>query len=374
MKKIWTVGVMLTICGAAHAQGSITLYGLLDTAIAYQTHQLAATNAAGRATGSGSQLALAPGFFNGSRWGILGSEDLGGGLEAVFRLESGFAPDTGVSLQGARLFGRQAYVGLNGNYGQITLGRQYSVPFDVLLPFDTIGWANTPASDVWVQLLAGSRLDNSVKYAQQLGPFKVTAAYSAGEVAGGASNGSTYGAGLGYAAGKVATGIVGQQARDPAGNKQTNAGVGASYAIGPVTLQSYYLYVRRDGAFAPSGSQDFVPTYGTFAQAYANPGVTNVGASTAARTDHVFQFGTTYQVTSALTIKAAAIYDAARHVSAAGEDGYKLSAFLIGDYFFSKRTDAYLAGTYNKVSASMNAPYAGHSDSVGVLLGMRHRF
>ncbi|SDC97294.1 Outer membrane protein (porin) [Cupriavidus sp. YR651] len=374
MKKIWTVGIMLTMTGAAHAQTSITLYGLLDTAISYQTHQVAATNAAGRATSSGSVLGVAPGFFNGSRWGILGSEDLGGGLSAVFRLESGFAPDTGLSLQGARLFGRQAFVGLNGEYGQITLGRQYSVPFDVLLPFDTIGWGNTPASDVWVQLLAGSRLDNSVKYAQQIGPLKLTAAYSAGELAGSVANGSTFAAGVGYASGKFATGIVGQQAKDPAGHKQTNSGVGASYVIGPVTLHGYYLFARRDGAFAPSGGQDFAPTYGTFAQAYANPGLTNVGASTTARTDHVFQFGTTYQVTSALQVKAAAIYDTARHVSAAGENGYKLSAFLIGDYFFSKRTDVYLAGTYNKVSASLNAPYGGHSDSIGALLGMRHRF
>lgn len=374
MKKISTLGIMLAVTGAAHAQTSVTLYGLIDTAIAYQSHQVAATNAAGRATGSGGAVGIVPGFFNGSRWGILGSEDLGGGTSAVFRLESGFSPDTGVSLQGGRLFGRQAWVGLNADYGQITLGRQYSVPFDILLPFDTIGWGNTGASDVWVQLLEGSRLDNSLKYQQVVGPLKLEAAYSAGEFAGGASSGSTYAAGVGYTRGSLGLGIVGQQARDPARNKQTNAGVGASYAIGPVTFHSYYLYTRRDAAFAPSASQDFAPTYGTNAQFYANPGITNIGVGTAARTDHVFQFGTTYQVTQAVVVKAAAIYDAANNVNAAGDSGRKLSAFLIGDYFFSKRTDTYIAATYNKVSASMNGPYGGHDDSVGVFLGMRHRF
>ncbi|GJG97564.1 porin [Cupriavidus pauculus] len=374
MKKISTFGAMLAMAGAAHAQTSITLYGLIDTAVAYQSHQVASTNAAGRATSSGGTVGIAPGFFNGSRWGILGSEDLGGGTSAVFRLESGFSPDTGVSLQGARLFGRQAWVGLNADYGQITLGRQYSVPFDILLPFDTIGWGNTGASDVWVQLLEGSRLDNSVKYQQNIGPVKVEAAYSFGEFAGAASSGSTYAAGVGYSQGALGLGLVGQQARDPARNKQTNAGVGASYVFGPVTLHSFYLYTRRDGAFAPSTSQDFAPTYGTNAQFYANPGITNIGASTADRTDHVFQFGTTYQVTSAVVVKAAAIYDTAKNVNAAGQSGHKLTAYLVGDYFFSKRTDTYLAATYNKVSTSMNGPYGGHDDSVGVFLGMRHRF
>lgn len=374
MKKVSTLGVMLTMAGAAHAQTSVTLYGLIDTAIAYQTNQIAATNAAGRATRAGNAVSIAPGFFNGSRFGILGNEDLGGGTSAVFRLEAGFAPDTGVSLQGGRLFGRQAWVGLNADYGQITFGRQYSVPFDILLPFDTIGWGNTGASDVWVQLLEGSRMDNSLKYQQNIGPLKIEAAYTFGEFAGGASAGSIYSAGVNYTSGPMVLGAVGQQARDPNSNKQSNAGVGGAYTLGKVTLHGYYLYTRRDGAFAPSASQDFVPTYGTNAQFYANPGVTNIGSSTAPRTDHVFQIGTTYQATQAWVLKAAFLYDAARQVNAAGENGTKLAAFLIGDYFFSKRTDTYLATSYNRVGATMNGPYAGRNNSLGVFLGMRHRF
>ncbi|WP_191002342.1 porin [Cupriavidus pauculus] len=379
MKKVSTLGIVLTMAGAAQAQSlipqsSVQLYGLIDTAIAFQTNQIAATNAAGRATRSGSAVGIVPGFFNGSRWGLLGSEDLGGGTTAVFRLEAGFSPDTGVSLQGGRLFGRQAWVGLNADYGQITFGRQYSVPFDILLPFDTIGWGNTGASDVWVQLLEGSRMDNSLKYQQNVGPLKIEAAYTFGEFAGGASAGSIYSAGLNYTSGPLVLGAVGQQARDPNRNKQTNAGVGAAYAIGPVTLHGYYLYTRRDGAFAPSTSQDFLPTYGTNAQYYANPGMTGTGSSTAPRTDHVFQFGTTYQATQAWVLKAAVIYDAARDVNPAGQSGNKLSAFLIGDYFFSKRTDTYLATAYNRVGSALSGAYAGRNDSIGVFLGMRHRF
>ncbi|SAL06005.1 porin [Caballeronia calidae] len=64
--------------------------------------------------------------LSGSRWGVKGQEDLGGGMKAIFQLENGFDPGTGRLNQGGREFGRQAYVGLSGNqWGTVTLGRQY---------------------------------------------------------------------------------------------------------------------------------------------------------------------------------------------------------------------------------------------------------
>ncbi len=234
MKKISTLGIMLAVTGAAHAQTSVTLYGLIDTAIAYQSHQVAATNAAGEPRAVGALWASCRASSTDRVGAFWAARTSAGGTSAVFRLESGFSPDTGVSLQGGRLFGRQAWVGLNADYGQITLGRQYSVPFDILLPFDTIGWGNTGASDVWVQLLEGSRLDNSLKYQQVVGPLKLEAAYSPQANLRAAHRlARPLAAGVGYTRGSLGLGIVGQQARDPAGNKQTNAGVGASYAIGP---------------------------------------------------------------------------------------------------------------------------------------------
>ncbi|MDR5752434.1 MULTISPECIES: porin [unclassified Caballeronia] len=374
MKKACLMAVLVACTPAAHAQSSVTLYGLIDTALSWQTNQVASTAANGRATSSGSSVALGPGFFNGSRWGLLGSEDLGGGTTAIFRIEAGFNPTTGVSLQGNREFGRQAYVGLKGAYGQLTLGRQYSVPFDTLLPYDTIGWGNSAASDVWVQLLAGSRLDNTAKYTLNIDQWKFSAAYSFGGQAGSISHGSTYAAGLNYQGSVFGAGLTAQQAKDFAGNKQSNLGAGALINVGPVTLHGYYLYTRRDGAFTPTTGQDFSPTYGGYAALYTNPGNTNIGASSAARTDNVFQLGATWQTTPSVQIKAAAIYDLGRHVNANGESGNKLSTFLTGDYFLSKRTDVYLAGAFSKVSASFNGPYASENDSASVTLGLRHRF
>ena len=374
MKKVCISGIALALSCTAHAQSSVTLYGLIDTALSWQTNQVGATAGNGRATSSGSSVALGPGFFNGSRWGFSGAEDLGSGLAAIFRLEAGFNPTTGVSLQGNREFGRQAYVGLKSQFGQLTLGRQYSVPFETLLPYDTIGWANSAASDVWVQLLAGSRLDNTAKYVFNIAQWKFTAAYSFGGQAGSVSRGSIYAAGLNYQGAVLSAGLTGQQAKDLSGNKQSNLGTGSSLVTGPLTWQAYYLYTRRDGAFSPSSSQDFSPTYGTYAQLYTNPGNTNIGASREARTDHVFQLGTTWQATPAAQIKAAAIYDLGRHVNANGAGGNKLSTFLTGDYFLSKGTDVYLAGAFSKVSGTFNGPFAGNDDSASVTLGLRHRF
>jgi len=95
----------LGVAGVAQAQTSVTLYGTIDTSITYVNH----------AEGSKNLWVLGNSSFgnlSGSRWGLKGAEDLGGGLKAIFQLESGFNPSTGSLGQGGRLFGRQAYVGL----------------------------------------------------------------------------------------------------------------------------------------------------------------------------------------------------------------------------------------------------------------------
>src|ERR1700722_13901804 len=89
----------------AHAQNSVTLYGIIDTGFTY-THN---------SGGSASQFAMTSGNESGSRWGLKGSEDLGGGLKTIFQLENGFNSTTGKLGQNGREFGRQAFVGLSGS-------------------------------------------------------------------------------------------------------------------------------------------------------------------------------------------------------------------------------------------------------------------
>lgn len=115
---------LLGAAGAAHAQTSVTLYGVIDTSIAY----VHGNN--GEAINSWQMLS---GNLQGPRWGLKGAEDLGGGLKAIFQIENGFDPGTGRLNQGGRIFGRQAYVGLyHAQYGTLTLGRQYEPLTDMV--------------------------------------------------------------------------------------------------------------------------------------------------------------------------------------------------------------------------------------------------
>lgn len=118
--KICKVGVlafavMSAFPVAATAQSSVTLYGVVDVGIRQDNPKLA---------GAPSTFAVVSGHQSGSRFGFRGSESLGGGLDAIFTLEGGFATDTGTSTQGGALFGRQAYAGLrSATAGTVAAGR-----------------------------------------------------------------------------------------------------------------------------------------------------------------------------------------------------------------------------------------------------------
>jgi len=141
----------------AFAQTSVTLYGVLDEGINY-------TNNVGR----GHVYELASGYAQGSRWGLKGAEELGGGLKAIFQLENGFDVSSGRLNQGGRMFGRQAFVGLSSEpYGTLTFGRQYDSVVDYLAQTTANGnWAGSLFSHPYDNDNTDNsfRLDNSVKY------------------------------------------------------------------------------------------------------------------------------------------------------------------------------------------------------------------
>lgn len=118
MKKSLIALAALAAVGAVSAESSVTLYGLVDTYLAARSTDTGKTN------GSLTQSYLNSGGVNASRWGMRGTEELGGGLKANFQLESGFAADTGASNSTtATLFSRQSWVGLSGNFGAVKVGR-----------------------------------------------------------------------------------------------------------------------------------------------------------------------------------------------------------------------------------------------------------
>lgn len=153
------------------AQNNVQVYGVVDSGVEYLS----------RMAGGGS-LTRMPTVTAGimpSRLGLRGNEDLGGGLKAVFVLEMGFALDDGSLMQSGRGFGRQSYVGLQGNWGTLTLGRQYAMGLYALIGSDLMGPSVYGLGSLNAYI-PNQRLDNAVVYRGKFGNWDVGALYSAG--------------------------------------------------------------------------------------------------------------------------------------------------------------------------------------------------
>jgi predicted porin len=168
----WTLSSLAACApGLSHAQSSVTLYGVIDTGIEY------VTNVGPKESGSVHMPSLTASLP--SLWGLRGKEDLGGGMSAVFVLESGFAPGQGSLNQGGRLFGRQSYVGLAGQWGTVTLGRQYSQIFWAAYTGDTLAPNLYAAADL-DPYLTQPRVDNAITYTFTSSGLTAAATYSFG--------------------------------------------------------------------------------------------------------------------------------------------------------------------------------------------------
>jgi len=218
------------------AQSSVTIYGLIDTGIVVESG-----GAAGHVT------KLTSGISGGSRIGFKGTEDLGGGMSALFLLETGFQNDTGALGQGGLLFGRQSYVGLGGNFGTVTAGRQYTPQYLVLSavdPFGT-GYAGDAANLMPNTGNGASRMDNTIKYASpNFGGVTGELAYGFGETAGSTKAASQIGAAVGYANGPLNVRLGFHGRNNDTVTTQTGSGrstlLGATYNFGPVKLHAAY--------------------------------------------------------------------------------------------------------------------------------------
>lgn len=179
MKKTLLAAALVTgFAGVAHAETSVTLYGLVDAGIGYQQTKVTQ----GDAFTKTRDIGLINGVKNGNRWGLKGTEDLGNGTSAIFQLESGFDLGNGRSSQGGRLFGRKAIVGLTGdNWGTLTLGRQYNVADDFISPIDPFGTSFFQAgvTDGAFGASPSARMDNSIKYmTPDFAGFKAAVGYA----------------------------------------------------------------------------------------------------------------------------------------------------------------------------------------------------
>ncbi|WP_075256476.1 porin [Herbaspirillum camelliae] len=342
----------LAAAGSAQAQSSVTIYGLVDTGVEY-------LNNAGP-NGAGSVTRMTSGATNTSRIGFRGTEDLGGGLKALFQLENGFKLDNG-SFDGDanQLFNRQSTVGLEGGFGRVVAGRSYSTTYDFLGPFDPMGysanysWATTAGA-------TGNRKDgmptsvsNLVKYQGEFSGVKIGAMYGFGEVAGETRNGAKYGVGLGWGTGPFS--------------------VVATYDRNNSASTTNTPYDRATSAHLAAGYQPSEAWKFNLGYRYYKKSLATGAADL--RSDF-FWGGAAYKFTPAMTLIGAIYYQNIKNVA---NDADPIMYSLRLKYAMSKRTDLYLSTAYAKAKngqlVGLSRDDVGYGSSqFGMTLGMQHRF
>ncbi|MFT4507173.1 porin [Caballeronia sp. 15711] len=394
----------------AYSQSTVTLYGLVDAGLNYLSNAQTARLSSGPA--GKSQISLQEGSVggqNGSRWGLLGSEDLGGGTSATFRLESGFAINNGTLGQGGAEFGRQAFVGLKAQYGTITLGRQYDSVASYVGPFAAStqwgGYISGHTGDV-DNYLNTRRINNSIKYASPVyRGFTFGGLYSFGGVAGSVGSKQLWSIGAGYSAGPVALAAAYLNARNPnlsfygtnpsalttaAGNNIGSAGSPSSPETNPVIAgyaSANTIQIAAIGAAYQFGSATLGLTYSNVQ--FRNLGDTASSGPNSLGYHGAAKFNTTeanakYQLTPSLL--AGVAYNYTHNSGADGSGSATYHQASIGtDYFLSKRTDIYGIMVYQHASGtdSLGQPAVAYitgqtasasNHQIALRLGLRHRF
>ena len=209
-KRLLALAVLSPLAGAAQAQTSVTLYGLVDEGVMLNTNNKVTVN--GVNVGGRQLLVDSVSGTNGSRWGLRGSEDLGDGLKTIFTLESGVNVSNGQFGQGNTPFGRQAFVGLSSDrLGTVTLGRQYTSIKDYVGPYGfaiTYGGAITEHVANTDDVNDVFRLNNTIKYTSpNFNGLVFGGAVSLGGVAGQVSQASAYMLGATYNSGPIGVGV-----------------------------------------------------------------------------------------------------------------------------------------------------------------------
>jgi len=337
-----TLGALVLICAAAcsiasraaHAQTSVTLYGLVGLDIASSK----------RSSGPPAALAEQSPGLTAPYWGIRVNEELGTGYRAIAVLESFFQPTNGGLGRTAAdpFWGRNSYVGIAGPFGRVTLGRHTNLlylaeqqvnPFKASILFSPLVM-QTFTAPYDGAMLGDTVWNNDIQYTSpNPNGVTATAVYAPGGFAG--SNG-IYNAALStlYAGGSLTAVATVQRTRVVAGvaSPTQNAYiVGAAYDFSLFELYGALQGLRTDS--------------------------TDVGA-------HTYEAGLSVPLTSQLTALAEWAYtrrSAPKHAVSGRNTG---SAGL--DYFLSRRTDLYLLTVYDRLS--------GYGTAMTYATGIRHLF
>jgi general bacterial porin, GBP family len=401
-KQVIAAAILSALAGVAHADdgNSVTLYGILDVAVGTIEHSANGSPYFASTVNPVNKVSTAynhsvTGMFNGgisdSRWGIKGTEDLGGGLHAFFDLESGINVPSGnlnnaaASIAGSKntmaaasaldgqLFNRGAYVGLKHDvYGSVEFGRTPTLGLDTIANYDPVfaaqlfsplGFSGSYSAG---GITEGSRTDNNIKYQNHIGDFNVGLSYSFGGVAGNFGEGSTWGANVGYEAHQFGIQAVYYSARDaihsgaltgvnPVGSTLIGQSVGAltvandndvlvaaKYSIGSLTIKGGYEHYELKPPTDPSAANATYDYYG----------YTGTLSNTVYTTkSNVYFFGGDYKITPAFDV-AAGFYDTQTMQSTGVAGGNQLQYSILADYHLSRRTDVYAGYMFSKFNGA----------------------
>ena len=384
MKKSCVCMALTTISCVAQAQSSVTLYGVFDDGIDY------VSNAKGKPL-----VSMVSGEINGARFGLLGKEDLGGGLMAIFQLENGFDSNTGTLGQGGLEFGRMAWVGLSSPYGAVTAGRQYSSIIDFVGASLTSseswgGWFSTHPGDL-DQLNNTFRVNSSIKYMSvDYRGLKFGAMYNFGGQAGNFNRDSGVGAGVSYTNGPLSLGAAYQSLQDPYISAYNN-GANAPAALQSPVFSGYAsartLQIIVAGIAYRLGQVTLGSTYSNtqYQKLGADPG--NAGATAHLSGTAIFNnFEVNIKDMVTPSLQLAAAYNFTNGSSVGTLSGAQYNQFAISaDYFLSKATDLMFVAGYQKASgvdstghravAAIDQLSPSSTDHQGaVRFAIRHRF
>jgi general bacterial porin, GBP family len=386
-KTLILAGVLGAFAMSAHAQSSVTLYGSLDAGIVY------ANNAGGH-----SMWAQGSGAMSNNYFGLKGAEDLGGGLKAIFTLESGFNLNNGGYKNGDSGFNRQAFVGLQSDqYGTLTLGRQYDSMNQYLAPLSEAGagFGNNLAghpfdNDNFAQSFS---IKNAVKYSSaNYSGLQFGGLYGFSNQADGFANSRAWSAGASYTNGPLNvaagylqlnnSGTVGGNTSGAASadqnisaRQQRTFGAGANYTYGPAQVGFVWSHSQIDGL-----------------QSLSSGGATLAGVSGLNLHMDNFELNGAYHLTPALALVGSYTFtDGTVTGTGNGDQSPKWHTVMVGtDYSLSKRTDVYVAGVYQHASGSMGVNASGQAvanvaaintlspsstnNQIAATVGLRHRF
>lgn len=381
MKKSLIALAVLAASGAAMAQSAVTLYGVADAYLgSTKTNTATVVNGNQIAIGDQRQTVVNSAGLSSTRWGLRVKEDLGSGLNAFATLESGVNIDNGASQQANLLFGRQAFVGLGGNFGAVSLGRQYNAYDDVkgsflsaqanstsfdatagtqissaslaaISAYKAAGVLATPVQAAAAAAALNSsavgsrigawtgyqtRIDNSIRYATpNISGFQAAVVYGFGENK------------------NLVNGVV-----TPNTSATKNGSLSLTYANGPIGAAVGYSDDEPVSGFhvkntAIGGNYDFGVAKAFLA--YNRAKITNVAKQ------NEWSVGVKAPIGAATLV--------AQYAQSKGDDlGKNTSYGLEAQYSLSKRTTAYAAFNQTKIEVLNNSK----NNVFG--LGMRHTF